>query len=271
MHRAKVESEIIRDLVLVPIAVARPRSSPPLPIDPSDEAKHLHDVRCVELSNRVVDLIRRFAPHATRALDIGAQQALITSRLSQNTGIRFDGIDPAMRTPYEDFGSIRVVRAAADDIPFPSESFDLVTFISVYEHIEPRARRRSLSEMFRVLRPTGVLIGQFPNMFYPIESHSRLPLQSYLPASVGAKYYQRFAKVPWKHVGVNWFRVGPRSLKADAAAAGFAEIQMFRSNYSIEAVPSALRRFYKLAEAFPMNFDFVFKKSHEVSGRTAQA
>jgi ubiquinone/menaquinone biosynthesis C-methylase UbiE len=259
------ESDFKREPISYPNLEAKyPPQGPPTS-DPTAEAGVLHGVRTAELATRIVTMIREFAPHATRALDVGAQQGEITRKLAAETGIHFEGIEPFLSLTSQEDGQIRIVKAGVEDIPYPADSFDLVTFISVYEHIAPSARRRSFSEMYRVLKSGGVLIGQFPNMYYPIESHSRLLFQAYLPARVGSKYYHRFAKVPWRHLPVDWFRVGPKQLKSDAAAAGFSGLRVFRSTYSINAVPSSMRRFYRLAEAFPLNFDFVLFKTHAMT------
>ena len=43
-------------------------------------------------------------------------------------------------------------------LPFPSESFDIVTCISVLEHMPPDTRAKGVAEMARVLKPEGRLI-----------------------------------------------------------------------------------------------------------------
>jgi SAM-dependent methyltransferase len=47
----------------------------------------------------------------------------------------------------------------ANQIPYPSGSFDVLTLIDVFGHIEPGGKDESIAEMFRVLRPGGILIG----------------------------------------------------------------------------------------------------------------
>ncbi len=47
----------------------------------------------------------------------------------------------------------------ANQIPYPSESFDALTLIDVFGHIERGGKDESIAEMFRVLRPGGILIG----------------------------------------------------------------------------------------------------------------
>jgi len=47
----------------------------------------------------------------------------------------------------------------ANQIDYPSETFDVVTLIDVFGHIEPKWKDESIAEMFRVLRPGGIFIG----------------------------------------------------------------------------------------------------------------
>ena len=47
--------------------------------------------------------------------------------------------------------------------------------MSVYEHLLPRQNLPSLKEINRVLKDKGILTGQIPNVYLPIEVHSKLP------------------------------------------------------------------------------------------------
>jgi SAM-dependent methyltransferase len=228
--------------------------------DVSSEAEALHLRRNAELAKRITSLIRRFHPEASTGLDVGAQTGDITSKLAEESGVKFVGIEPSLELSCMEFRGVKIVRAGAESLPFSDGAFDLATLISVYEHLNPLTRALCLSEICRILKPGGVLIGQIPNMYFPIEPHSRLLLQSYLPSQVGEKYFRRFAKVPWRHYGVSWHRVGPRRLKTDARKAGFRDLLVLRSNYSIAAIPRRFRRLYPLLQIFPLNFDFVFRK-----------
>ena len=51
----------------------------------------------------------------------------------------------------------------SEDLPFDSESFDLVVLSEVMEHL--RFPQKALREVARVLRPAGRLIGSVPNAF----------------------------------------------------------------------------------------------------------
>ena len=214
-----------------------------------------------ELATRMADLIRRFSPHPVRALDVGAQRGVIAVRLAELTGAEFAGVEPFLRHDSEQHGGVRIARAFADKMPFEDETFDVVTLLSVYEHIVPDKRRRSLWEIHRILKPGGILVGQLPNMYYPIEPHSMLPFQSYLPTKVGEKYYKRFQKTHSERMPVSWYRVGLSQLKNDASAVGLRDLYVLRSLYSIDVLPYRFRWLYPLSRAFPPSFDFVFKRT----------
>ena len=47
----------------------------------------------------------------------------------------------------------------ANQIDYPSETFDVVTLIDVFGHIEAKGKDESIAEMFRVLKPGGIFIG----------------------------------------------------------------------------------------------------------------
>lgn len=74
-------------------------------------------------------------------------------------GHRAYGVEPVpsfVRSAGEFVGNAGLVRqGAAESLPAPDESLDLVLFESVLEHVD--SIPRSLGEIFRVLRPGGVL------------------------------------------------------------------------------------------------------------------
>jgi len=83
----------------------------------------------------------------------------------------------------------RVVNGAAEALPFPSETFDLILSHEVLEHVADD--RVSIREMIRVLRSGGRLVLFCPNRGYPFETHGiywrgkyhfgNIPLVNYLP------------------------------------------------------------------------------------------
>jgi SAM-dependent methyltransferase len=62
-----------------------------------------------------------------------------------------------------------VVNAAAEQLPFPNSSFDLILSHEVIEHVSDD--RVALTEMVRALRPGGRIALFCPNRGYPFETH----------------------------------------------------------------------------------------------------
>ncbi len=82
-----------------------------------------------------------------------------------------------------------ILRAAGEQLPFPTGTFDLVLSHEVIEHV--RDDRAAVQEMVRALRPGGRLALFCPNRGYPFETHGiywggryrfgNIPLVNYLP------------------------------------------------------------------------------------------
>ena len=85
--------------------------------------------------------------------------------------------------------SARILNGAGENLPFPSNSFDLILSHEVIEHVQDDAQ--AIREMIRTLRPGGRLTLFCPNRGYPFETHGiywrgkyrfgNIPLVNYLP------------------------------------------------------------------------------------------
>jgi len=67
------------------------------------------------------------------------------------------------------------------ELPYPDQEFDLIISLHVIEHVQDA--ELYLRELFRVLRPEGVLFLELPNRYYWQEQHTLLPLVHILPNS----------------------------------------------------------------------------------------
>ncbi len=86
-------------------------------------------------------------------------------------------------------GLDRLVVAAAEMLPYPDNTFDVVLSHEVIEHVADD--RRAAAEMVRVLRPGGRILLFCPNRWFPFETHGHYwrgryyfgntPLINYLP------------------------------------------------------------------------------------------
>ncbi|MGH2878666.1 MAG: class I SAM-dependent methyltransferase [Solirubrobacteraceae bacterium] len=225
-------------------------------------------VRDRTLAGSLADLIRVNLPVAGGVgLDIGCQRGGLIDQITTETGLTWIGIDPVLDEPSFTEKGAQIGPGQADDIPYPDAHFDAALLANVFEHIQPDARQKSFDEIWRTLKPGGVLAGQIPNPYFPIESHSRLPFMGYLPIGLQRRYW-RFTKVPWEH---DFFVVTMRHLKRHALAAGFHLRQSRAFNYPPEAIPSRVRPLARIAapvmRVLPWAWQFVLVKP-ETAGPT---
>jgi SAM-dependent methyltransferase len=80
----------------------------------------------------------------------------------------------------------RIIRAAAESLPFRDGSFDVVYCVSTLEHVADRTR--TLHEVARVLGPTGTLYLHTPSRWSCFESHYKLLWIPGLPRWLGRLY-----------------------------------------------------------------------------------
>jgi SAM-dependent methyltransferase len=218
-------------------------------------------VRGRALAGSLADLLRANLPEpGGRGLDVGCQRGGLIDQITAETGLTWTGIDPILEeTSFTEKGA-QIGPGKADDIPYPDAHFDAVVLANVFEHILPEARQKSFDEIWRALKPGGVLVGQIPNPYFPIESHSRLPFMGYLPIGLQRRYWG-LSRVPWEH---DFFVVTMRHLQRHAFAAGF-QLRLRRSfNYPPEAIPSRVRPLARAAapimRVFPWSWQFVLVK-----------
>jgi ubiquinone/menaquinone biosynthesis C-methylase UbiE len=86
--------------------------------------------------------------------------------------------------------SIFYVQGNAADLPYRSNEFDFVQSHHVIEHMPRTLWPKYIKEMGRVLKPNGVCFLSYPQFFYPIESHYKLPFLHWLPVKL-RPYYAR--------------------------------------------------------------------------------
>jgi SAM-dependent methyltransferase len=127
-----------------------------------------------------------------RVLDDGCGLGLYLDRLTAQAqaacGIEYER-DRAREAGRR---GLHVVRATAEHLPFPGNSFDLILSHEVLEHVSDD--HRALEDIARVLRPAGRAVIFVPNRGYPFETHGiywrgryhfgNVPFVNYLPRSL---------------------------------------------------------------------------------------
>jgi hypothetical protein len=99
----------------------------------------------------------------------------------------------AVSTQYLDrfseaFPQVRAVRADGRDLPFADDEFDLGFSNAVLEHVGDREDQRTfVGELCRVARRVFLAT---PNRWFPVDSHTLVPLAHWLPREPRERIYR---------------------------------------------------------------------------------
>jgi SAM-dependent methyltransferase len=112
--------------------------------------------------------------HSPCILDCGCGTGANVELLSHNG--RTFGFDLTMLGLRlgQQAGRSRLVRASVDAVPFPANTFDLVTSFDVLYALEPPIERAAVAEMFRITRPGGFVLVNVAAMKFLTGDHSVL-------------------------------------------------------------------------------------------------
>ena len=106
----------------------------------------------------------------------------------------------------------RVLHYNGKKLPFKKNTFDIVCASDVWEHVE--TPRLMLKEIYRVLKPGGIIFIHNPNKLWPLETHYKLPLLSYLPTRVANWYVKITGKADrYDDIHLPTYRVFKKSLE----------------------------------------------------------
>ena len=223
-----------------------------------------------ELAHTLAELMARYVQPVTgRALDVGCMSGDLTDRFSHELNDRLEttklawwGVDPDIPENVVSPSGAILSRAFGHDLPYQSDAFDCITFANVYEHVPPTLRQPTLQEFHRVLAPGGILVGQLPNPYFPIESHSRLPFLGCLPRPL-QRVYWRLTPTGWDFDKAHFFSVTIDNLKQTAKTVGLEATEIRNFNYSLDAIPQTVRwaaRLHANVGFMPWSWQFVFRK-----------
>jgi len=130
-----------------------------------NRAKYLHRwAHRVRKCRRQLLACLEYAPHATRMLDVGCSAGYVLEA-ARSLGLSEMGLD------YAEFAvnlcrerGYQAEQGSLTQMPFPDESFDIVTLKHTLEHVEDPMR--ALREIHRVLKPGGVALVVVPDADY---------------------------------------------------------------------------------------------------------
>jgi ubiquinone/menaquinone biosynthesis C-methylase UbiE len=141
----------------------------------------------------------------------------------------------AMNRNKEEGLSIELKLAMADNLPYPSNTFDIITvFENVYGHITPHsARMDSLTEIKRVLKPGGLVMIVVNSIYHRWRYFAAFKILEtfrmlYNPNRMekGDKFWGHARKVNPQgkaQVKIHWFR--PKEVPEDARKIGLSVLQ----------------------------------------------
>ena len=125
------------------------------------------------------------------------------------------GCDPS-RAMLEHCAGLNVrLQECSDSVPFPERSFDLVTAVCVYHHVEPRERLRLTENVLHVLRPGGIFCIIEHNPFNPaaqwIVRHCPVDVNAHLLSAGSVRKLMQTAS--FKVIETNYFLYFPAKIQ----------------------------------------------------------
>jgi 2-polyprenyl-3-methyl-5-hydroxy-6-metoxy-1,4-benzoquinol methylase len=141
-----------------------------------------------------------------RVLEIGCGTAALAATLARRgAGVVASDVSlrwlvlAQKRLAEEATERVELVACAAEAVPFPDESFDVVAASDVIEHVEDA--QRFVAECARVLRPGGLLFLATPNRYsLGLEPHVRLWGVGFVPRRLAEPYVRALRKTSYSHV-----------------------------------------------------------------------
>ncbi len=142
--------------------------------------------------------------------DIGCGPGVLISKLPRNkltcaVDVSEQTVKFAIELNKKLGRNVKGVASLAEKLPFPDNTFDYVFMIEVIEHMPKEIEAKALSEVKRVLKPSGQFVMTTPNY------RSAWPIIEY--------FWSRMNPVDYMEQHIN--RKNPGSVRKSLAAAGF--------------------------------------------------
>ncbi len=113
-----------------------------------------------------IDVLEWISPASAACLDVGCNVGALMSDVARHCSASLVGVDinrDALEVARRRNPEMTFVHADVCDLPFESETFDVVTCLEVIEHVEPERRADAFRELRRVTRRGGRLIVSTPH------------------------------------------------------------------------------------------------------------
>ncbi|HKU38928.1 MAG TPA: methyltransferase domain-containing protein [Polyangiales bacterium] len=220
--------------------------------------------RDLNLHKRVAIVARAAGPlPGKRLLDCGCGAGAYAREYAK-LGAHVVGVEyqrDKVRAAPRGVPGLLVVAGDASALPLSAASFDVAVLNEVLEHVPDQ--RRVLSELHRVLAPSGRLVLMSPNRLYPFESHgvnlraSKRPLPAYtpfvpyVPLALGTRLLDYWARNYWPWELRRMVRdAGFRIVHTGFVAQTFENISGQQPGW-VKHVRPALREAFSFSERIP--------------------
>ena len=190
-----------------------------------------------------------------KILDIGCGSGDFKTELGKTLNSDVYGIEPTSEWVNEDD---LIFWGYSHKTPFKDSEFDFIILISVFEHIQPKLRKKSIKEIRRILKPGGLLFIQMPNPKNPIEFHTRLPFVGFLPRKVQIKYVKVFRKR-----GLGFWSISLKKCLKYTNNNNFKVLIKRNYRYPRNILPISVRKFYFVTRIIPMGSYALLRKNND--------
>ena len=178
-------------------------------------------------------------------LDVATGTGLVARAVSERYGCEVVGLDRSaemLSAAAARDGNIPLVRARAESLPFPDESFDHVTFTYLLRYVDDPAA--TMRELARVVRVGGRIVA----LDFGVPSNSMLRALWLIYTTIGLPIFGRAISDRWSSVGAflrgsieRFDREHGATIERDWADAGLRDVRVDRMSFGAGVVMSAVK------------------------------
>ncbi|MBI1954440.1 MAG: class I SAM-dependent methyltransferase [Proteobacteria bacterium] len=163
---------------------------------------HLEEYISDSHTNYLIQKLLPFVPRENKILDIGSGYGEFVRKANQHGfdayGIEIAEFEHKISQKIEQAEGLSLEKftlGSALNLPYESESFDVITFWNVLEHVNDY--QKALTEAIRVLKPDGKIFILAPNYCaFRKEAHYHVPWIPFFPKKLAGFYLRMLGRDP---------------------------------------------------------------------------